>query len=261
MTMMIDPYRFGSVDDPPPPSCTIYSINEALSTPAAVITESISPGATSVTVELAPLDDGNRNRLLVAVVIIDNDDRDNRSIESVTWGGAVPDYAFPLDNYCMLVACLVDKMEPQNNDLVIEFNDAMTNGGGVKVQPMWYGNVSDLIYAKEVTYDTLYGAPNTEGFESVLLVASFCGIVDSPPEPSATLISPVLDFEYTEDDWPNVGMRFAGQKPIARTAVYLGAGTSNTDSAIQWQYDGIMFGTRCTFAIMAASLCDEVLEE
>ena len=246
-------------EDPPPPSCTIYSINEALGTPAAVITESISPGATSATVELAPLDDGNRNRLLVAVVIIDNPD--NLSIESVTWGGAVPDYAHPLDNYCMLVACLVDKMEPQNNDLVIEFDDAMTSGGGVKVQPMWYGNVSDLIYAKEVDYVALYGAPDTEGFESVLLVTSFCGIVDSPLEPSPTLKTPVLDFEYTEDDWPNVDMRFAGQKPIARTAVYLGAGTSNTDSAIEWGYDGIVFSTICTFAIMAASLCDGVLEE
>jgi hypothetical protein len=259
--MRIDPYRFRRRTAP---DCAIYSINEALEIPATVVSQEISPDATAVAVQLTPLDDGNRHRLMVAVVIIDNVDFDGsggivRSIESVTWGGGEPAYYSPINNYCMLVACLIDEFEPEHHNLIITFDGSMS-GGEVKVQPLWFGNVSGLIYSKAAGYYELYDAPDTSDYESVLFVASFFGFVAEGFDPSAQLTSPSLPTAYTEDNWPNVDMRFEGAKPVARTAVYVGPGTAATDAVIRWTYERIRVGTSCSSAIIAVSLCDGELE-
>lgn len=243
--MRIDPYRFRRRTAP---DCAIYSINEALGQPASVVTATVGESEESIAIELPPLDDGNQHRLLIAAVMSE------APIMELSYGGVVVDYYHQINGELFtLVASLIDANDIIDHMLRINF---YTDAGGaeVRVQPLWFGNVGEIIYAKSggPGVPELFDMPNPAGYESVLLFKSAEMKIFDAEGIELTPITPELDYTFTEPDFPAVDMRF-GDDRISRSAYFIGA-FDYGDGTTAWLFNG--WSERGSAAIMAISLCD-----
>jgi hypothetical protein len=236
--------------------CAIYSINDEMEVPPAVITQALTSRA-GVDIELVPLDDGNTNRLLIAPLYFEGLLDAEIFITDVTYGNVAVDYwANDNDSFhaSLIVASLIDINEVEDAILRVSFSSVGGMSGTVKVQPLWFGNVAELIYTKFATAALVTDAPNTAAYESILLFSSFWTAFNVTVD--AEVVEPSLVGTYTEPDWPEVDLRFDGENAaIARSFYYIGAGTSGTEGDIEWTYTGSI-GQRAAAGIVAISLCD-----
>lgn len=247
--MRIDPYRYAP---PPAEGCAIYSLNESLESPPAVISQTFAEETSELTLELTPLADGNTHRLLVATVMTSG--LGDVDIDDVTYGGVAVDYAEPINGgQFTIVASLIDDNQIEDNFLRVALTEAVT-GAQVKVQPLWFGNVGAIIYAKAFGPGTgsLFGLPDPAEYESVLFFS--CGELGIFDEQALTmnLVFPDLDYVYTEEGFPAVDLRFDSEK-IARAAYFVGA-FEYANETIDWFFDG--WDYRSVAGLMAISLCD-----